>query len=61
MFGVFYGSIPNSFGNLYIPVAVDYVSKWVKTDVRKTKDHKEVVQFFLKKKCLLILALHVLL
>jgi transposase InsO family protein len=35
----------NSYGNLYILVAVDYVSKWVETIACKTSDHRVVVQF----------------
>jgi transposase InsO family protein len=35
----------NSYGNLYILVAVDYVSKWVETIACKTNDHRIVVQF----------------
>ena len=35
----------NSFGNVYILVAVDYVSKWVETKSCRTNDHKVVVQF----------------
>ena len=41
----FMGPFPNSFGNLYILVAVDYVSKWVEVVACKTNDHKVVVQF----------------
>ena len=41
----FMGPFPNSFGNLYILVAVDYVSKWVEAVASKTNDHKVVVQF----------------
>lgn len=41
----FMGPFPNSFGNLYIRVAVDYVSKWVEAIACKTNDHKVVVQF----------------
>jgi hypothetical protein len=36
---------PNSYGNLYILVVVDYVSKWVEAVACKTNDHKVVVQF----------------
>jgi hypothetical protein len=41
----FMGPFPNSYGNLYILVAVDYVSKWVEAVACKTNDHKVVVQF----------------
>ena len=41
----FMGAFPNSFGNLYILVAVDYVSKWVEAITCRTNDHKVVVKF----------------
>ena len=41
----FMGPFPNSFGNLYILVAVDYVSKWVEAIACRTNDHKVVVKF----------------
>ncbi|KAL5572373.1 hypothetical protein UlMin_021970 [Ulmus minor] len=41
----FMGPFPNSFGNLYILVAVDYVSKWVEAIAFKMNDHKVVVKF----------------
>ena len=41
----FIGPFPNSYGNLYILVAVDYVSKWVVAIACKTNDHRVVVQF----------------
>ena len=41
----FMGPFPNSFGNLYILLAVDYVSKWVEVVPCKTNDHKIVVKF----------------
>lgn len=41
----FMGPFPNSCGNLYILVAVDYVPKWVEVKTCKTNDHKVVVQF----------------
>jgi hypothetical protein len=41
----FIGPFPLSFGYLYILVAVDYVSKWVKAAACKTNDHRVVVQF----------------
>ena len=46
MYGVdFIGPFSNSFGNVYILVVVDYVSKWVETKSCRTNDHKVVVQF----------------
>ena len=41
----FMGPFPNSFGNLYILLAVDYVSKWVEVVPCKSNDHKVVVKF----------------
>jgi len=41
----FMGLFPNSFGNHFILVAVDYVSKWVKVVPTKTNDNKVVVKF----------------
>ena len=41
----FMGPFLNSFGYLYILVAMDYVSKWVEVVACKTNDHKVVVQF----------------
>ena len=41
----FIGPFPNSFGYLYILVAVDYVSKWVEAVACKTNDHRVVVKF----------------
>jgi hypothetical protein len=41
----FMGPFPNSFGFLYILVAVDYVSKWVEAVTCKTNDHRVVVKF----------------
>jgi hypothetical protein len=41
----FMGSFPNSYGNLYILIGVDYVSKWVEVVPSKTNDHKVVVKF----------------
>jgi hypothetical protein len=41
----FMGPFPNSFGYLYILVAVDYVSKWVEAVACKINDHKVVVKF----------------
>jgi hypothetical protein len=41
----FMGPFPNSYGYLYILVAVDYVSKWVEAIACKTNDHRVVLQF----------------
>ncbi|KAJ0954149.1 putative nucleotidyltransferase, Ribonuclease H [Helianthus annuus] len=41
----FMGPFPNSIGNLYILVAVDYVSKWVEAIATKTNDHRVVCKF----------------
>ncbi|KAM6567243.1 hypothetical protein CsatA_026371 [Cannabis sativa] len=41
----FMGPFPNSFGNLYILVGVDYVSKWVEAIACHTNDHKVVLKF----------------
>ncbi|XP_038680943.1 uncharacterized protein LOC119981873 [Tripterygium wilfordii] len=41
----FMGPFPNSHGNLYILVAVDYMSKWVEALPCKTNDHGVVVNF----------------
>jgi hypothetical protein len=41
----FMGPFPSSYGNLYILVAVDYVSKWVEAQACKTNDHKVVIRF----------------
>ena len=41
----FIGHFPNSFGNLYILVVVDIVSKWVEAIACRTNDHKVVVKF----------------
>ena len=42
------GPFPLSFGNLYILVAVDYVSKWVEAAALPTNDAKTVVTFLQK-------------
>ena len=39
----FMGPFPSSFGNLYILLAVDYVSKWV--EATRTNDSKVVSDF----------------
>ena len=36
----FMGPFLNSYGHLYILVAVDYVSKWVEAIACKTNDHR---------------------
>ena len=42
------GPLPSSYGNVYILVAVDYVSKWVEA-IATPKDDARVVIKFLKK------------
>jgi len=44
----FVGPLPPSFGNEYILVAMDYVSKWVKAVVASKNDAKTVVKFLKK-------------
>jgi len=44
----FIGSFPLSHNNLYILVAVDYVSKWVETIASPTNDSKVVLKFLKK-------------
>ena len=39
------GPFPSSYGNLYILLAVDYVSKWVEAKATKTDDSKVVAAF----------------
>ena len=41
----FMGPFPNSFGNQFILVAVDYVSKWVEVVPTKTNDNKCLSNF----------------
>ncbi|RVW29384.1 Transposon Ty3-G Gag-Pol polyprotein [Vitis vinifera] len=41
----FMGPFPMSFGNSYILVGVDYVSKWVKAIPCKQNDHRVVLKF----------------
>ena len=44
----FMGPFPPSFGNLYILLAVDYVSKWVEAVATTTNDAQVVVKFLSK-------------
>ncbi|CAM8943952.1 unnamed protein product [Rhodiola kirilowii] len=44
----FMGPFPPSYGNQYILVAVDYVSKWVKAVATPTCDAKVVIKMFQK-------------
>lgn len=44
----FMGPFPPSFGNSYILVVVDYVSKWIEAVALATNDAKVVVQFLQK-------------
>ena len=39
------GPFPNSNGNLYILLAVDYVAKWVEAKATRTDDSKVVASF----------------
>ena len=39
------GPFPQSFGNLYILLAVDYVSRWVEAIACEVNDHKAVLKF----------------
>ena len=41
----FMGPFPPSYSNLYILVAVDYVSKWVEAIATATNDSKVVIKF----------------
>ena len=41
----FMGPFPPSFNNLYILLAVDYVSKWVEAIPTRTNDARVVAQF----------------
>jgi hypothetical protein len=41
----FMGPFPNSYGYLFILVAVDYVSKWVEAIACKMNDHRVVLHF----------------
>ena len=44
----FMGLFPSSFGNIYIILAVDYVSKWVKASACPRNDAITVVGFIQK-------------
>lgn len=44
----FIGPFPSSYGNQYILVAVDYVSKWVEVIALPTNDSKVVTKFLKK-------------
>ncbi|KAL9336671.1 hypothetical protein Peur_071159 [Populus x canadensis] len=41
----FMGPFPSSFGNLYILLAIDYVSKWIEAKATQTNDAKVVLDF----------------
>ena len=41
----FIGPFPNSNGNLYILLAVDYMTKWIEAIACKTNDSKVVTKF----------------
>jgi len=44
----FISPFPNSFGNQYILVVVDYVSKWVEAIPSRTNDNKVAIKFLKK-------------
>nr|KYP58899.1 Transposon Ty3-I Gag-Pol polyprotein [Cajanus cajan] len=44
----FIGPFPSSFGNKYILVAIDYISKWVDASAVKKADAKTVIKFLKK-------------
>ena len=44
----FMGPLPSSYGNKYILVGVDYVSKWVEAIASPTNDAKVVTKFLRK-------------
>ena len=45
----FMGPFPMSFGNSYILVGVDYVSKWVEAIPCRQNDHRVVLKFLKEK------------
>ena len=45
----FVGPLPSSYGNQYILVAVDYVSKWVEAVAAPKNDAKTIIKFLKKK------------
>ena len=44
----FVGPLPSSYGNQYILVVVDYVSKWVEAIAAPKNDAKTVIKFLKK-------------
>ena len=44
----FMGPFPSSFGNFYILLAVDYISKWAEEISTPKNDAKTIVKFFHK-------------
>lgn len=42
------GPFPQSFGNLYILVVVDYVSKWIEAIITPANDAKVMINFLIK-------------
>ena len=44
----FVGPLPSSYGNKYILVVIDYVSKWVEAVATPKNDAKTVVKFLKK-------------
>jgi len=45
----FVGPLPSSYGNIYILVAFDYVSKWVEAIATPKNDVRVVINFFKEK------------
>ena len=41
----FMGPFPDSFGNQYLLIVMDYMLKWVEAIPRKTNDNKIVIKF----------------